>query len=52
MKNRYPTPQELQALELQARRLRAAEVARLASAAVAAVKRLFQADAPKGLKHA
>ena len=52
MKNRYPTYQELRVLEQQARQLRAHEMARLASAAVAAVKRLFQAEAPKGLKHA
>ena len=52
MKNRYPTYQELQAYERQARQLRAEEMARLACAAVAAVKRLFQAEAPKGLKHA
>ena len=52
MKNRYPTPQELQALEHQARQLRAQEVARLTHAAVAAVKKVFQAQEPKGLKHA
>jgi hypothetical protein len=52
MKNRYPTAEELQALEQQARRLRAQEMARLTRAAVAAVKRVFQAQEPKGLKHA
>ena len=52
MKNHYPTHQELQALDRAARRLRAEEMARLTSAAAGAVKRLFQAEAPKGLKHA
>ena len=52
MKNRYPTSQELQALEREARRLRAEEIARLTRAAVVAVKRVFQAQDPKGLKHA
>ena len=52
MKNRYPTYQELQAYERNARHLRAEEMARLASAAVGAVKRVFQAEAAKGLKHA
>jgi hypothetical protein len=40
MKNRYPTPQELYALEARARRLRAGEIARLVRAAV---KGLFHA---------
>jgi hypothetical protein len=52
MKNRYPTQQELQALEHQARQLRAQEMARLTRVAVAAAKRMFQAQEPKGLKHA
>jgi len=40
MKNRYPTPKELYALEAQARRMRAAEIARLLRAAA---KGLFHA---------
>jgi len=40
MKNRYPTPQELYALEANARRLRSEEIARLLRAAV---KGLFHA---------
>ena len=51
MKNRYPTYQELQAYEHKARELRAQEMARLARAAVAAVKGLFHVKV-KGLKHA
>ena len=52
MKNRYPTPKELYALEAEARRLRAAELARLFRAATAAVKGLLTVKAPKGLRHA
>ncbi len=56
MKNRYPTAQELYALEHEARRLRAAEMARLAKAAAAAVRSLFARIVTvrnaKGLKHA
>jgi hypothetical protein len=52
MKNRYPTSKELYALELEARRLRAAEMARLFSAAGAALRGLFSVKAPKGLRHA
>jgi len=55
MKNRYPTPKELYALEAEARRLRAAEMARLFRAAGAALRGLFNArpvKAVKGLHHA
>jgi hypothetical protein len=41
MKNRYPTPQELYALEREARRLRAVEMARLFRAAGGALKGWF-----------
>jgi len=51
MKNRYPNPQELYALELEARRLRAAEVARLVRAGAAAVRAFFKV-ATKELRHA
>ncbi len=53
---RYPTPDEVSALERAARRARAEEVARLAKAAVAGVRSLFgRATAPvdlKGPRHA
>jgi hypothetical protein len=52
MKNRYPTPKELYALEAEARRLRAAEMARLFRAAGAALRGLLNVKAPKGLRHA
>jgi hypothetical protein len=56
MKNRYPTPEELYALEHEARRLRAAEVARLFKAGAAAVRSLFARIVTvrnaKGLRHA
>ena len=52
MKNRYPTSKELYALEAEARRLRAAEMARLFRAAGAAVRGVFAVKAPKGLRHA
>jgi hypothetical protein len=51
MKNRYPTTQELYALEHEARRLRAAEMARLFRAAAEGARNLFRANV-KGLKHA
>jgi len=51
MKNRYPTPQELYALEHEARRLRAAEMARLFRAGAAGVRNLLRVNV-KGLKHA
>ena len=53
---RYPTPEELYALEHAARRARAAEMARLAKAGVAAVRALFARIVTvrnaKGWKHA
>jgi len=53
---RYPSPEQLVAIERSARRARAEEVARLARAAVAGVKSLFgRATAPvdiKGPRHA
>jgi hypothetical protein len=55
---RYPTPEELYALEHEARRLRAAEMARLFRAGIKAVRSLFQRERTvtvrnaKGLKHA
>jgi hypothetical protein len=49
MKNRYPTTQELYALEREARRLRAAEMARILRAAAAALRNLFSM---KGFRHA
>jgi hypothetical protein len=59
MKNRYPTPEELYALEQEARRLRAAEISRLLKAGAQAVSSLLarashvrNAKEPKGLKHA
>jgi len=52
MKNRYPTSKELYALQAEARRLRAAEMARLFRAAGAALRAFFAAKAPKGLRHA
>ncbi len=56
MKNRYPTPEELYALELQARRLRSAEMARLFRAGAEKVRSLFFRTVTvrnaKGLRHA
>ena len=61
MKNRYPTPDELYALEREARRLRALEVARLARAGANAVRALLKRTVTdrtvavrnaKGLRHA
>jgi hypothetical protein len=51
MTNRYPTSQELYALEREARRLRAEEIARLLRALGHGVKGLFHVK-PKGLRHA
>jgi hypothetical protein len=52
----YPTPEQLYALELAARRARNAEIARLAGAIAQAVKaglrRAAQALNPKGVRHA
>lgn len=56
MKNRYPNPQELYALEQKARRLRALEMARLMRAGAEAVRSLFKRIVTvrnaKGLRHA
>jgi hypothetical protein len=53
---RYPTPEELYALEIEARRLRAAEVSRLLKVGVRAVRSLFARIVTvrnaKGWKHA
>jgi len=52
----YPTPKQLYALELAARRARNAEIARLAGVIAQAVKaglrRAAQALNPKGVRHA
>ena len=52
MKNRYPTSEELYALMLEARRMRAAEMRRLAKAAARAMRSLFSVRSVKGLRHA
>jgi len=53
MKNRYPTYQELAALEHEARRLRAVEMARLLRAGMEAVRSLFRTKVKaKRLQHA
>lgn len=56
MKNRYPTSEELYALEREARRLRAEEMARLWLAGAGAVRSLFARIVTvrnaKGLRHA
>jgi hypothetical protein len=53
---RFPTPAELYAIEAKARRIRAAETARLlragAAAARAFLRRLFSVRNAKGLRHA
>ena len=49
MKNQYPTAEQLHALEYEARRLRAAEMARLFRAASQALRNMFSV---KGLRHA
>ena len=49
MKNRYPTYQELQRLEFEARRLRAQEMARLFRMASERVRNIFKV---KGMRHA
>ena len=49
----YPTPEELYALERQARAARSAELARLLNAGFAAVRELFTSrTSTKGLRHA
>jgi hypothetical protein len=50
--NRYPTPEELYALERAARRARSEAVAELLRAAARGVKRLVTPATPKGLRHA
>jgi len=56
MKNRYPTAKELYALEHEARRLRAEEMARLLRAGARAVRGIFARTVTvrnaKGLRHA
>jgi hypothetical protein len=56
MKNRYPTPEELYALERKARRMRSAEMARLIRAGTDAVRSLFKRTVTvrnaKGFRHA
>jgi len=56
MKNRYPTAQELYALEHEARRLRAEEMARLVRAGAKALRAFFARFVTvrnaKGLRHA
>jgi hypothetical protein len=56
MKNRYPTPAELYALEREARRLRSVEMARLARAGAVKLRSLFARIVTvrnaKGLRHA
>jgi hypothetical protein len=52
MKNRYPTAHELHAIEREARRLRAAEMARLFKAGAEALRRLLTVRPAKGLRHA
>jgi hypothetical protein len=49
MKNRYPTYEELQRLEFEARRLRAQEMARLFRIASESVRNIFRV---KGMRHA
>jgi hypothetical protein len=56
MKNHYPTPSELYALEREARRQRSEEMARLVKAGVSKVRALFSRAHTdrnvKGLRHA
>jgi hypothetical protein len=55
MKNHYPTPEELYKLQLEARRLRSKEIARLTAVAVKSVKAFFARLASpntKGARHA
>jgi hypothetical protein len=49
---RYPSAAELYALEQEARRLRAAEIARLFHVAVSGWKALWAPRTAKGLRHA
>jgi hypothetical protein len=50
--NRFPTSTELYALELEARRMRAAYIAQLLRAATAGWRSLWAPKAVKGLRHA
>ena len=52
MKFRYPTQRELYAIELEARRLRAEEYARLGRKVAQAAKSLFKIKTTKELSHA
>jgi len=52
MKNRYPTSAELYALEREARRLRAEQLAQLFRAAAKGWRALWVHRAVKGLRHA
>ena len=56
MKNRYPTVEELYALEQNARRMRSAEMARLIRAGAKKVRSLFDRNVTvrnaKGFRHA
>ena len=52
LRHHYPTPAELYALEQRARRLRAAEIARLFRAVANGWKALWAPKASKGLHHA
>jgi hypothetical protein len=52
MKNRYPTPEELYALERDARRMRAEHLAKLFRAAASGWRNLWTPKAVKGLRHA
>lgn len=47
---RYPTPEEVSALERAARKARAAEVARLTKAALVAIRSFFTRPAPVRVK--
>ena len=49
--SRFPTPEELYALEREARRLRSATVARGVATALTALKDFFS-KAPQGVRHA
>jgi len=49
---RYPTHEELYALMLEARRMRAAEMRRLVKAGAKAMRNLFSVRSMKGLRHA
>ena len=50
MNYRYPSPEEISALEREARRARAAELARLLKVAAAGLKAFFTRPAPVRVK--